>query len=240
MIHEVAHLCGLEGEDESDENSLSLQNAEALANFCLCVCEKLTLEEIILQKEQNRDKITDETSKELTKEYDPTQPRVPKGSPDGGKWTKEGSSDTDSSSDNDRKNSKKGKTSKNTEKGIKNDIFIHVSEEMLKNAPRIDAKCIGLEGFSPAGAISGNTFFEKIDEGRKLTGKCVDFISTFSDNQNGNGPMGESINNGIWNGFCLHLIKNKPNSDVTVLVKLSFNLEYENDDESTEWRKKIS
>ena len=46
IIHEAAHLLGLRGEQNTDGDNGNPQSAEAVKNFCLCACGKLSLEEI--------------------------------------------------------------------------------------------------------------------------------------------------------------------------------------------------
>lgn len=46
IIHEAAHLIGLNGEQNTDTDDGNPQSAEAVKNFCLCACGKLSLEEI--------------------------------------------------------------------------------------------------------------------------------------------------------------------------------------------------
>jgi len=46
IIHEAAHLLGLRSEENTDGDSENPQSAEAVKNFCLCACGKLSLEEI--------------------------------------------------------------------------------------------------------------------------------------------------------------------------------------------------
>lgn len=51
IIHEVAHLAGLEGESNANKTNVNLDSAEAVKNFCLCACGKLSLEKINREKE---------------------------------------------------------------------------------------------------------------------------------------------------------------------------------------------
>ena len=84
IIHEAAHLAGLEGESNANETTATPDSAEAVKNFCLCACGKLSLEEI------NREKESPENSENEELAYRPDQPRAPKGQSDGGQWISEG------------------------------------------------------------------------------------------------------------------------------------------------------
>ena len=53
IIHEAAHLLGLKSEQNTDTDGKNPQSAEAVKNFCLCACGKLTLEEIGRETEPN-------------------------------------------------------------------------------------------------------------------------------------------------------------------------------------------
>lgn len=70
---------------------MNLDSAEAIKNFCLCACGKLSLEEI------NREKESPENSEDEEQTYRPDQPRAPKGQSDGGQWVSEGGGSGESS-----------------------------------------------------------------------------------------------------------------------------------------------
>ncbi len=91
IIHEVAHLVGLEGESNANKTNAKTDSAEAIKNFCLCACGKLSLEEI------NREKESPENSEDEEPAYRPDQPRAPKGQSDGGQWVSEGGGSGESS-----------------------------------------------------------------------------------------------------------------------------------------------
>ena len=91
IIHEVAHLAGLEGESNTNETTDNPDRAEAVKNFCLCACGKLSLEEI------NREKESPENPEDEEPTYRPDQPRAPKGQSDGGQWVSDGGGSGESS-----------------------------------------------------------------------------------------------------------------------------------------------
>lgn len=91
IIHEAAHLAGLEGESNANKTNVNLDSAEAVKNFCLCACGKLSLEKI------NRGKESPENSEDEEQTYRPDQPRAPKGQSDGGQWVSEGGGSGESS-----------------------------------------------------------------------------------------------------------------------------------------------
>lgn len=91
IIHEAGHLAGLEGESNANETTANPDSAEAVKNFCLCACGKLSLEEI------NREKESPENSEDEEPTYRPDQPRAPKGQSDGGQWVSEGGGNGESS-----------------------------------------------------------------------------------------------------------------------------------------------
>ena len=91
IIHEAAHLAGLEGESNANKTNAKTDSAEAVKNFCLCACGKLSLEEI------NREKESPENSEDEEQTYRPDQPRAPKGQSDGGQWVSEGGGSGESS-----------------------------------------------------------------------------------------------------------------------------------------------
>ena len=107
IIHETSHLAGLEGESNTNETTANPNSAEAVKNFCLCACGKLSLEEI------NREKESPENSEDEEPTYRPDQPRAPKGQSDGGQWVSEGGGNGKSSKGKDKEgtsNSDAGET----------------------------------------------------------------------------------------------------------------------------------
>ena len=90
VIHELAHLCGLEQEKEK----FSLESAEALKNFCLLCAGKISLEEINKEKDK-KEKFENKSEDELT--YRADQPRAPKGQSNGGQWIPQDGGNSESS-----------------------------------------------------------------------------------------------------------------------------------------------
>ncbi len=202
IIHEVAHLSGLEGESNANESTSNPDSAEAVKNFCLCACGKLSLEEI------NREKESPENPEEEEQTYRPDQARAPKGQPDGGQWVYEGGGSGGSS-----KGESKGGTS-NSEGGGSSKI----------NKPGNFGPSMESEGNPPKGAISNTLRFCRIDESRNSTGEFVDFKDTFKIgiyryDDTIEGPRTKS---GIWSAFDFFDSGYKPESDVTVIVRLDF------------------
>ena len=205
IIHEVAHLAGLEGESNANKTNVNLDSAEAVKNFCLCACGKLSLEKI------NREKESPENSEDEEQTYRPDQPRAPKGQSDGGQWVSEGGGSGESSETDGTENKKTNSDAGGSSNGNKPESIGSSSET---------------EGNPPNGAISKNLRFGKIDEDRNSTGESVDFKDTFkvgnyNDKKNGNPEV-----SGVWSAFDFSDSGYTPESDVTVIVRL----EFENDE----------
>lgn len=205
IIHEAAHLAGLEGESNANKTNAKTDSAEAIKNFCLCACGKLSLEEI------NREKESPENPEDEEPAYRPDQPRAPKGQSDGGQWVSKGGGSGESSETG-------GTESKKTNSDI--------GGSSNGNKPESIGSSSETEGNPPNGAISRSLRFGKIDEDRNSTGESVDFKDTFkvgsyNDKKNG----GQEVS-GIWSAFDFSDSGYKPESDVTVIVRL----EFENDE----------
>ena len=205
IIHEAAHLAGLEGESNANKTNAKTDSAEAVKNFCLCACGKLSLEEI------NREKESPENSEDEEPAYRPDQPRAPKGQSDGGQWISEGDGSGESSNTG-------GSESKKTNSDA--------GGSSNENKPESMGSSSKIEGKPPNGAISKSLRFGKIDEDRNSTGESVDFKDTFkvgnyNDKKNGNPEV-----SGVWSAFDFSDSGYTPESDVTVIVRL----EFENDE----------
>lgn len=205
IIHEVAHLAGLEGESNANKTNVNLDSAEAVKNFCLCACGKLSLEKI------NREKESPENSEDEEQTYRSDQPRAPKGQSDGGQWVSEGGGSGESSETG-------GTESKKTNSDA--------GGSSNENKPESMGSSSKIEGNPPNGAISKSLRFGKIDEDRNSTGESVDFKDTFkvgnyNDKKNGNPEV-----SGVWSAFDFSDSGYTPESDVTVIVRL----EFENDE----------
>ncbi len=87
IIHEIAHLCGLRGENDTEMHSL--ESAESVKNFCLIT------NGIVQELDARARNIEEAQSKSDELCYNPDQPRAPKGQSNGGQWVSEGSSDSD-------------------------------------------------------------------------------------------------------------------------------------------------
>lgn len=207
IIHEVAHLAGLEGESNANETTANPNSAEAVKNFCLCVCGKLSLEEI------NREKESPENSEDEEPAYRPDQPRAPKGQSDGGQWISEGDGSGESSNTG-------GSESKKTNSDA--------GGSSNENKPESMGSSSKIESKPPNGAISKSLRFGKIDEDRNSTGESVDFKDTFKvGNYNYKDSIeGPKTKSGIWSAFDFSDSGYEPESDVTVIVRL----EFENDE----------
>lgn len=203
IIHEASHLAGLEGESNVNETTANPNSAEAVKNFCLCACDKLSLEEI------NREKESPENSKDEEPTYRPDQPRAPKGQSDGGQWISEGGGSGESSKTG---GSESKKT--NSDSGGSSNI----------NNPENIGSSSKTEGNPPNGAISKTLRFGKIGEDRNSTGESVDFKDTFKvgDYNYEDNIEGPKTKSGIWSAFDFSDSEYKPESDVTVIVRLEF------------------
>ena len=205
IIHEVAHLAGLEGESNTNETTDNPDSAEAVKNFCLCACGKLSLEEI------NREKESPENPEDEEPTYRPDQPRAPKGQSDGGQWVSDGGGSGESSETG-------GTESKKTNSDTGGSSNINKPESMGSSSK--------IEGNPPNGAISKNLRFGKIDEDRNSTGESVDFKDTFKVGIYNDKKNGDQEVSGIWSAFDFSDSGYTPESDVTVIVRL----EFENDE----------
>lgn len=205
IIHEVAHLAGLEGESNTNETTDNPDSAEAVKNFCLCACGKLSLEEI------NREKESPENPEDEEPTYRPDQPRAPKGQSDGGQWVSDGGGSGESSETG-------GTESKKTNSDAGGSSNINKPESMGSSSK--------IEGNPPNGAISKNLRFGKIDEDRNSTGESVDFKDTFKVGIYNDKKNGDQEVSGIWSAFDFSDSGYTPESDVTVIVRL----EFENDE----------
>ena len=159
IIHEAGHLAGLEGESNANETTANPDSAEAVKNFCLCACGKLSLEEI------NREKESPENSEDEEPTYRPDQPRAPKGQSEGGQWVSEGGGNGESSETG-------GTESKKTNSDAGGSSNINNPEGIGSSAK--------IEGNPPKGASSETLRFFKIGENRNSTGRSVDFKDTFN------------------------------------------------------------
>lgn len=205
IIHEVAHLAGLEGESNANKTNVNLDSAEAVKNFCLCACGKLSLEKI------NREKESPENSEDEEQTYRPDQPRAPKGQSDGGQWVSEGGGSGESS-----------ETGGTETKKTNSDAGGSSNE----NKPESIGSSSETEGNPPNGAISRNLRFGKINEDRNSTGESVDFKDTFKVGSYNDKKNGGPEVSGVWSAFDFSDSGYTPESDVTVIVRL----EFENDE----------
>lgn len=205
IIHEAAHLAGLKGESNANKTNAKTDSAEAIKNFCLCACGKLSLEEI------NREKESPENSEDEEQTYRPDQPRAPKGQSDGGQWVSEGGGSGESSETDGAENKKTNSDAGGSSNGNKPESIGSSSET---------------EGNPPNGAISRSLRFGKINEDRNSTGESVDFKDTFKVGSYNDKKNGGPEVSGIWSAFDFLDSEYKPESDVTVIVRL----EFENDE----------
>ena len=205
IIHEVAHLAGLEGESNANKTNVNLDSAEAVKNFCLCACGKLSLEKI------NREKESPENSEDEEQTYRPDQPRAPKGQSDGGQWVSEGGGSGESSETDGTENKKTNSDAGGSSNGNKPESIGSSSET---------------EGNPPNGAISRSLRFGKINEDRNSTGESVDFKDTFKVGSYNDKKNGGPEVSGVWSAFDFSDSGYTPESDVTVIVRL----EFENDE----------
>lgn len=83
LIHEMAHLNGLEGDEELG----SINSAESLRNFALLACGLADEEKLFAKIEESAQGKLQGEDGELP--YRPDQPRAPKGQPNGGQWIPE-------------------------------------------------------------------------------------------------------------------------------------------------------
>ncbi|MFI3290466.1 MAG: hypothetical protein R3Y46_01150 [Opitutales bacterium] len=106
LIHEIAHLVGL----TSDRETKAINSAEALRNFLLLCTGKVTEDELFLTEDEAKAlKESDNAAKKIATRlgehlYNPDQPRVEKGNPNGGQWTSDGTNGG-SPTDDDEKDS---------------------------------------------------------------------------------------------------------------------------------------
>lgn len=202
IIHEAAHLAGLRGESNFNDDSAKLESAEAVKNFCLCANGKLSLAEIGREKEAAENPASEEST------YRPDQARAPKGQSNGGQWISEGGS---------------GNSSKNEDsKGA----LTYAKESGGAGNKSGERSVKKLEGKAPKGAISDTVRFEKINAKRAPTGEYVDFkdifnIGSYIDENN-------VQKDGIWGAFNFMDGGYPPNTDVTLIARIEF--EYKDGD----------
>lgn len=195
----------MEGESNANKTNAKTDSAEAIKNFCLCACGKLSLEEI------NREKESPENSEDEEQTYRPDQPRAPKGQSDGGQWVSEGGGSGESSETDGTENKKTNSDAGGSSNGNKPESIGSSSET---------------EGNPPNGAISRSLRFGKINEDRNSTGESVDFKDTFKVGSYNDKKNGGPEVSGIWSAFDFLDSEYKSESDVTVIVRL----EFENDE----------